>query len=310
MLRRPRTDFWQVGIVPARVETIDAAALHAARAQISWLPDAGPWRYLADPFGLVRGDALHVFVEAFDYRSKRATIERHEFELPRGSESARWRGQTTVLDKPFHLSYPLVFEHEGETWMVPESHQAGEIALYRASDASLDHWERECALLGGLPGADATLVEHGGRWWMFYTLVGPNARDQRELHVAHAPALTGPWTPLAGNPVRVARDGARPAGHAFVGTDGVLVLPVQDSSAGYGSATRLLRFPVLTPEQVVIEAAAERLTGDLVSDTYTAGLHTLSGCGDFTLIDVKRIDRSRGRQWLDFKRRLRRLAGR
>lgn len=82
------------------------------------------------------------------------------------------------------------------------------------------------------------------------------------------------------------------------------------SSAGYGSATRLLRFPVLTPEQVVIEAAAERLTGDLVSDTYTAGLHTLSGCGDFTLIDVKRIDRSRGRQWLDFKRRLRRLAGR
>lgn len=60
MLRRPRTDFWQVGIVPARVETIDAAALHAARAQISWLPDAGPWRYLADPFGLVRGDALQI----------------------------------------------------------------------------------------------------------------------------------------------------------------------------------------------------------------------------------------------------------
>jgi len=304
MLKPPRTDFWQVGIVPVRVEDVDARTLSAARERITWLPEAGAWRYLADPFGLVRGDALHVFVEAFDYRVKRATLERHEF----GLADLAWRRQATVLDKPFHLSYPQVFEHEGETWMVPESHQVGEIALYRATDESLDNWERECALLRGLPGADASLIEYQGRWWMFYTLVGPGGRDQRELHIAHAPTLVGPWTPLAANPVRDDRRGARPAGRPFVGRDGVLVLPVQDSSTGYGGATRLLRFPVLTPERVDIRAADDRLTGDLVSDSHTAGLHTLSGCGDFTLIDVKRIDRSRGRQWLDFKRRLRRLV--
>lgn len=307
MFKRPRTDFWQVGIVPVAVRDLDARRLSAVREHITWLPEPGRWRYLADPFGLVRGDALHVFVEAYDYRVKRATLERHEF----GLSDLRWRGRATVLDKPFHLSYPQVFEHDGETWMVPESYQAGEIALYRATDASLNHWERECALLGGLPGADASLVEYEGRWWMFYTLVGPNARDQRELHIAHAPTLTGPWTPLAGNPVRVSRDGARPAGRPFVGRDGVLTLPVQDSSAGYGSATRLLRLPVLTPERVQIDAGTERLTGDLVSDSHTAGLHTLNGCGDaFTLIDVKRIDRSRVKQWLDLKRRLRRLLKR
>jgi hypothetical protein len=306
MIKKPRTDFWQVGIVPLPIQEVNAAALAAAREGITWLPDAGRWRYLADPFGLVRGDALHVFVEAFDYRIKRAHIERHEFSLA----DLRWRGQATVLDRPFHLSYPQVFEHGGQTWMVPESYQAGEIALYRATDASLNHWQRECALLAGLPGADASLIEHEGRWWMFYALVGPKARDQRELHVAHAPALTGPWTPFDANPVRASRDGARPAGRPFIGRDGVLTLAVQDSSTGYGSATRLLRFPVLTPDRVVIEAGAERLTGDLVSSSHTAGLHTLTGCGAFTLIDVKRIDRSRGKQWLDFKRRLRRLLKR
>lgn len=305
MFKRPRTDFWQVGIVPMPVADVTPASLAAARERITWLPDPGPWRYLADPFGLVRGDALHVFVEAFDYRIKRATLERHEF----GLADLRWRGRSTVLDKPFHLSYPQVFEHEGDTWMVPESFQAGEIALYRATDDSLDHWERDCALLRGLPGADASLIEHQGRWWMFYTLVGAGARDQRELHMAHAPALAGPWTPLAGNPVRVSREGARPAGRPFIGRDGVLTLPVQDSSTGYGGATRLLHFPVLTAERVEIVASAERLTGELVSGTHTAGLHTLTGCGGFTLIDVKRIDRSRGKQWLDFKRRLRRLMG-
>ncbi len=305
MLRAPSTDFWQVGIVPVALEDIDANSLRAARERITWLPDAGRWRYLADPFGLVRNEALHVFVEAFDYRVKRANIERHEFAL----SDLAWRGRTTVLDLPFHLSYPQVFEHQGETWMVPESYQAGEIALYRAVDGSLDRWTRECALIGGVPGADASVVEHEGQWWMFYTLVGPGARDQRELHVAHAPALTGPWTPLPANPVRVNREGARPAGRPFVGRDGVLTLPVQDSSTGYGGATRLLRFPVLTPQRVDIEAGTERLTGDLASDSHTAGLHTLTGCGGFTLIDVKRIDRSRGKQWLDLKRRLRRLLG-
>ncbi len=306
MLRPPRTDFWQVGIVPVPVEDLDARRLSAVREHITWLPEAGRWRYLADPFGLVRGDALHVFVEAFDYRVKRATIERHEL----GLRDLRWRHRVTVLDRPFHLSYPQVFEHDGETWMVPETYQADEIALYRATDDTLNHWERECALLGRLPGADASLIEHQGRWWMFYTLVGPGARDQRELHIAHAPAPVGPWTPLATNPVRVSREGARPAGRPFIGRDGVLTLPVQDSSAGYGSATRLLRFPQLTPEHVEIQAGDERLTGDLASDSHTAGLHTLTGCGDFTLIDVKRIDRSRGRQWLDLKRRLRRLLDR
>lgn len=305
MFNRPKSDFWEVGIVPLPLQQLDARRLRELRDRITWLPDPGPWRYLADPFGLVRGDALHVFVEAFDYRSKRANIERHEFSLA----GLEWRGRSTVLDRAFHLSYPQVFEHDGETWMVPESFQAGEIALYRAVDDSLDHWERDCALLGGRPAADASLIEYQGRWWMFYTLVGPGGRDQRELHVAHAPALAGPWTPLPLNPVRVNREGARPAGRPFLAADGVLTLPVQDCVDGYGGATRLLRFPVLSPAQVQIDAGPERLTGDLASDTHTEGLHTLTGCGDFTLIDVKRVDRSRKRQWLDFQRRLRRAMG-
>lgn len=306
MLRAPRTDFWQVGIVPCRLNDLTPQRLGELQPRIVWVPQSDRWRYLADPFGLVRGDALHVFVEAFDYRVKRAGIERHEFSL----DGLVWRGGRTVLEQPFHLSYPQVFEHDGQTWMVPESYQAGEVALYRATDASLDHWTRECTLLGGQPVADASLIEHEGRWWMFYALVGAGGRDQRELHVAHAPTLSGRWTPLDINPVRVDHSGARPAGRPFVGADGVLTLPVQDSRTGYGGAARMLRFLRLTPERVVIDAAEDSFTGGLASDTHTAGLHTLSGCGDFTLIDVKRIDRSRARHWLDLRRRWRRLWGR
>lgn len=306
MLRRPRTDFWQVGIVRAPIEQISADRLRELRQQIVWLPPAGDWRYLADPFALARGDTLHVFVEAFDYRSKHAVIERHEL----GLHDLQWRSARTVLARPFHLSYPFVFEHEGATWMLPESAQAGEIALYRSQGDSLDDWQRECALLPGVPGADASLIRHQGRWWMFHAIVGPGGRDQRELHVAHADALTGPWHPVAGNPVRSDRAAARPAGRPFVDADGHVRLPVQDCAAGYGSALRLLRFTRLEPGHVEHQLLGLHLTGGLVSDDHLEGFHTLSACGPYTLIDVKRIDRSRAKQWLDLKRRARRLADR
>jgi hypothetical protein len=214
-----------------------------------------------------------------------------------------------VLARPFHLSYPNVFEHEGQTYMLPESARANEIALYRAVDDTLDTWQRECALIEGIPGADASVIQHGDRWWMFYAIVGPGARDQRELHVAHAPSLTGPWQPLPGNPVRVDRSGSRPAGQPFHDAAGKVILPVQDCTAGYGSALRLLRFDALEPTFVRCETTPVRLTGDLVSQDHTQGFHTLSACGSLTLIDVKRIDRSRGRHWLDLQRRARRLVG-
>ncbi len=305
MFRRPRTDFWRVGIVPVPIEQVDASRLAALKDRIVWLPDAGPWRYFADPFGLIRGPTLHVFVEAFDYRTKHAIIERHDFALA----GLRWQSARPVLARPFHLSYPNVFVHAGQTYMLPESAKANEIALYRAVDDSLDHWQRECALIPGIAGVDASVIQHGGRWWMFYSIVGPGARDQRELHVAHATTLTGPWQPAAGNPVRTDRSGARPAGSPFHDGSGKVVLPVQDSAASYGSALRLLRFDVLEPTDIRCEATPVRLTGDLVSPDHAEGFHTLSSCGPLTLIDVKRIDRSRGKQWLDLRRRARRLAG-
>ena len=100
----PESDFWQVGVVPLSIAGCAAAApLAGVRERIHWLPDPGPWRYLADPFGVRRGDAAHVFVEAFDYRTKHAVIEHHEI-----GAGFVWRGCETVLARPFHLSYPYI----------------------------------------------------------------------------------------------------------------------------------------------------------------------------------------------------------
>ena len=299
LFSKPKSDFWKVGIVPAPIGALLEPAGWAGLAdRIAWLPDPGPWRYLADPFAIRHGDALHVFVEAYDYRTKHGFIEHHEL-----SPDLAWRRSGVALRSAVHLSYPFLIEEDGEIFMVPESHKAGEIALYRARRFP-DDWVRETALLSGIPGAEASLIRHEGQWWMFYTLVGPGARDQRELHLAHAPKLTGPWTMLSGNPVLVDRAGARPGGTPFVDAAGHVVLPVQDCAQTYGGAARFIRFTSLGEAGVSLEHLPGRLTGNLAAPDYPDGMHTVSACGDLTLVDVKKITRSWGRHAINLRRKL------
>ena len=303
MIRPPSSDFWSAGIVPAPITRfLQPSALAGISGNITWLPDPGPWRYLADPFGLQRHGTTHVFVEAFDYRTKHAVIEHHEF-----GPDLDWRGKATVLSRPFHLSYPYIIEHGGEVFMVPESQRAGEIALYRAREFPR-HWVRETALLPGIPGAEASVLRHEGRWWMFFTIVGPGARDQRELHVACAENLTGPWRLHPQNPVCQDRRGARPGGTPFLDRTGAVILPVQDCGRTYGGALRLLRFTTLTPEHIAIEPLDAELTGDLFSVTHQDGCHTLAQCGALTLIDTKRIVRTWARHKVNLQRHMARMG--
>ena len=303
VIEPPKTDFWLAGIVPRPItEFLQPAILPALEKELIWLPDPGPWRYLADPFGLCRPLRTHVFVEAFDYRTKHAVIEHHEF----GPDLA-WRGKAIALARPFHLSFPFIIEDRGTVFMIPESFQAGEIALYRAHEFP-HKWVRETALLPDTLGADAAVLRHEGRWWMFFTIVGPHARDQRELHVAYADNLTGPWKLHAQNPVLNDRSGARPGGTPFHASDGVIVLPVQDCSLTYGGAVRFARFARLEPGHITIGYSCAQLTGDLFSATHHDGCHTLAKCGDLTLVDVKRVARTWQRSKIDLQRHIKRLG--
>jgi len=84
---------------------------------------------------------------------------------------------------------------------------------------------------------------------------------------------------------------------------GVLQLPVQDCTRTYGGGVRLLQVRELKPDRFEAEAQG-LLAPPPQAGAYRAGLHTLSACGDHTLIDVKRIDRSARGLVIALQRRL------
>lgn len=291
-----RSDIWRIGVVDAPIEAVAANGISAAD-KVSWLPDEPAFTFLADPFGLWRDGRLHLFAEAYDYRTRHGVIDLLELAPDLTPLSRR-----TVLHEPWHLSYPQVFEADGEIWMAPEAHRSGALTLYRAARFP-DVWVAAARLELDTPAVDATVFRHAGLWWIAYAPSGPQSFKQGRLHLAYAEALAGPWRTHPGNPVRIDRASSRPGGAPFH-ANGQLVLPVQDCTRTYGGAIRLLRIHQLTPDR--FEAEAEGLIGPPPqAGAYRDGLHTLSACGPLTLIDVKRIDRSAAGLLIDLRRRLR-----
>lgn len=283
MLRR---DIWRLGLVTAPIQVVVAAGGLEA-FPIRWAPPGRSLTFLADPFGLWRDGILNVFAEAYDYRTRCGTIvvQRYDADL-------RLLDQQTVLSEPWHLSYPFVFEADGETWMLPEAHRSGTLSLYRAKTFP-DAWEKVASFALDTPAIDATPFRRDGRWWLAYAPSGSQAMKQSHLHLAFADRLTGPWTPHPGNPVRVDRASSRPGGTPFEDGDGALILPVQDCTATYGGAVRPLKILELSPQSFRAETGPA-IAPPAQAAPFLAGLHTLSACGSLTLLDVKRLDRSLG----------------
>ncbi|WP_269515964.1 hypothetical protein [Brevundimonas subvibrioides] len=270
--------------------------------EIVWLPDDPTgFRYVADPFAIVRDHRLTVFVEAFDYRDRRGEIHYFQYDA-----DDRLIDQGLALAEPFHLSYPGLVVDGDELFMLPEGHKSGALHLYRCIRFP-DRWERLPEPVLRAPAIDASVVRHGDRWWMFYALPGPGDRAMRELHVAHAEVLTGPWIQHAANPVARGFAQGRPGGTAFE-IDGRLHLPIQDCSSTYGAAIDLLRIDTLTPDVFGATVIRRFEPGHLLAG-YGNGLHTLSGDDTVTCIDVKSIRTSPAEGWIKAQYKVRRLLG-
>lgn len=289
-------DIWQVGIVPQPIHTV-LAEQGLERGRVVWLPPQGSFRFIADPFGLFHGDGFTVLVEAYDYRVKRGEIHYYSYD-----RSWRLRQRGVALKEPFHLSYPQLIRSGDDIFMLPEAYQSGRLTLYRAVDFP-QAWE-PVAVLMEEPAVDSTVFHHQQRWWMFYALYGEDGRDTRELHVAFADSLTGPWRKHPQNPVRTGRGSSRPAGSPFT-RDGELYFPTQDCTSSYGGGINLLRIDRLTPTEFSADIV-KRLSPEGWLRGFEQGLHTLSDGGGVTMIDVKRIQRSPTRHLIKLQSWLRR----
>lgn len=233
-------------------------------------------RFWADPFPLKVDGKYYIFFEDYVNELGRAHIAVMEVD-----ENGIVSGPTEVLKLDYHLSYPFVFEWQGDYYMIPESGHGNVVELYRAVSFPYE-WRLEKTLLEISRPLDTTVIEIDGMWWMFLNLEEKGvAVNWDELHLYYSESLFGPWKPHARNPIVSDVRSARPAGKFFWSND-ELYRPSQDSSLRYGYATTINKVTELSP-LAYNETEVVKILPDW--DDNIIGVHTLNFSDDLTVID-------------------------
>jgi hypothetical protein len=202
-----------------------------------------PDRYYGDPCVFERNGVTYLFLE--DYRFDR---EKGLIGYVRLDAEGRPLGEIRiVLERPYHMSYPFVFEWQGQIFLIPETRSNRAVELYRAAEFP-DHWVLDTVLMRNVEAVDATVYPHSGRLWMFLNIAGRGYTANEELHLFHATSPRGPWRPHPANPVVSDVSSSRSAGALFL-EGGRLVRPAQDCALRYGHAIAFREVLVLSESE-------------------------------------------------------------
>ncbi|KAH6838275.1 glycosyltransferase family protein 47 [Perilla frutescens var. hirtella] len=210
------------------------------------LSDAGfPSNFVADPFLYIQGDVLYLF-----YETKNSITWQGDIAVAQSTDKgATWQQLGIALDEEWHLSYPYVFDYNGNMYMVPEGSLNGDVRIYRATNFPLK-WTLEKIILKK-PIVDSSIVIHEGKLWLFgsdNSGIGTERNGQLELW--HSDSPLGPWKPHKKNPIyNTDRTlGARNGGRPFV-YNGNLYRVGQDCGETYGRKIRVFKIEVLTTDE-------------------------------------------------------------
>jgi len=232
--------------------------------------------FWADPFILKKQDKSYLFFEEYVRQTALGRIAYAVID-----EKGEIGESQVALERPYHLSYPFIFEYRGEFYMIPETAQNHAIEAYRCVRFP-DQWEFHKTLMPDVQAMDATLFEHPMRWWMFVNIAHEGGSTWDELHVFYADdPLTNNWTPHPWNPVVSDVRTARPAGRIFR-RDGRLIRPSQDSSQRYGYAVNFNHITKLTIHEYE-EELVERIEPP---DESIRAVHTYNASGNFVVVDA------------------------
>jgi len=249
-------------------------------------------RYWADPHLARREGSGFVFFEEYLAAENRGRI----VALPYPSAAVRdvrsslgggpFPRPLTIMDEGTHLSYPHMFEWEGQLYMIPETRAKGRIELYRCVEFP-GRWELARTLLDGILAAESTVVVHAGRCWLFAS-VSPvpwePANDYLHLFFCDDP-IGGTWISHRQNPVVCDVRRSRPAGPIY-SHQGRLFRPSQDCSGRYGSGIRINEIVRLSVEDY---EESERAVIRPDRQRGFVATHTISSSGELLFMDAMRL---------------------
>ncbi len=259
-----------------RIGTGDLLSLDPNQGHDLPMPRRHFW---ADPFLMEHNGQVYCLFEDYDYDTRLGHIGAGVLT----DTGMTYLGRAHVV--PHHLSFPYLFRHQGQIYMMPETHQAQRLEIWRAIDFPLT-WTLHATAFEGQGLADTILFEHQDDWWLLTGYSQDGFNDFcGELHLFRT---SGPDLAFAEphplNPVVIGADRARGGGRIHH-IDNKLYRVSQDNSGGiYGWGINILEITQLSATRY-----AEHRVRHITPDTLPAllGCHHLDTAGGRWVMDLR-----------------------
>lgn len=209
--------------------------IHSTRNPFSFQPTV----IIADPFLFVHKNELYLFYEEQVCLNGKGVIK-----MTKTSDLKRWNKPKLVLSELFHLSFPNVFEINGQIFMMPETGYDNSIKLY-TPNSDLTKWMYHKTLIDGRHFVDSSIIIFENRFFLFTT----DFTDKTNvLKLYFADSIDGNWTEHPKSPIANGSDIGRCAGSLFFYND-ILFRPCQLTGKRYGEGAEIYKVTLLSTEE-------------------------------------------------------------
>jgi len=209
----------------------------------------------ADPFIFKYGDKTYIFYEKVnrriinDYPTEIGDIYHTEVKFE--NDQFKYSKPVCTITANFHLSYPFVFEDNGQIYLMPEQMKSGKLTLY-ICDSFPDRWREHVIFKGKF--SDSTIFKHNGYYWLFTT---EKKKDVKEFKIFYTKTLLGTWSRYTNkiktnNTFKYDR-----CGGSVIRENNEMFFPFQIIGVKYGSTLHIEKIIKITPDEIVFEHAYE-----------------------------------------------------
>lgn len=232
--------------------------------------------FWADPFLFKYQNEYYVFFENYSYKSGKAKISCGKFNFNKDELF----GVTDVLDLDYHLSYPYIFEENGDIFLMPESLKNKRLEIYKCVSFPIT-WELYSTAFEGELVADAFFFddENNQKWLFVNKQVALTTTINDELFIYKVDSLKmDKLMPHEQNPVLIDSRRARNGGAIFK-YENDFYRPSQSNIDGiYGRALNINKVLKLTIDEYIEEPIVTIMPNFQKGLISTHHLHQIDGC--------------------------------
>jgi len=238
--------------------------------------------FLADPFISFFNSREIIFHEEFNYKERKGKISATEII----DNKHNYLG--TILEEPFHLSFPFLFEENNEIYMIPESYGSREIRLYRNIEYPTK-WKLEKILLQDVSAVDSMIIKHKGLYFLLTTLDTSDTEElSSELHIFYSKDLIkGNWINInSGLPIFIDGTKGRNGGILYTKEELYRVAQVQEG-IHYGKNIEI--FAIEEINSSLYEEKISNFKHLKALNTKYDSHHHLNICGKYLVTDFGKV---------------------